>query len=612
MTLRKYCSLASVLLGVFVLGADTSDTAPAGTVPADTTSADTVAADTVLADTTPVDAAPADTAPADTVAADTVAADTAPADTTPKVLPTRSAGDPHPKAQCKCVAPKPLLAASAEIHGQKWNDLDGDGERDAGEPGLNGWVIELFDDRGALVATQTTADIDLDGSGTIDPETERGLYWFTGLDVKRLFGPESEMKSAGSPLFADVRRSIDKFNQDDKGSKLGSDDHKTPATADSDQKQTPKLDSVNQKPVVATSHNSTAATCGEDTCGEDTCGDEPCRYFSGKPLSEFTSITGWKPSEWCESLYKSANNGSWSSLLNGGVEATFLYARLDRATSSVAAFDDTDELVTGYSADVRDNDDLNGAPRVWLGGGNGCWGVVGRWWDYRAGDADFRLREPDIVGLNSSMRAYTADLEITRRWCKGCVTGGMSFGARHANLSSQTGVSLRSVIGHDDVFGVANTDREFEGSGLTFGIQATRPLNDLCRGMSLFSSVRGSYLWGDARSASSCGTSLVSNHTEIFATQADNNAFAATDNGGMLITEMQTGLEWKHKIKCTSAIAFFRLAAEWQQWIGDTVIATGAASTSLRTPGAIINTNADAGDQALDLLGLAVAAGITY
>ena len=75
---------------------------------------------------------------------------------------------------------------------------------------------------------------------------------------------------------------------------------------------------------------------------------------------------------------------------------------------------------------------------------------------------------------------------------------------------------------------------------------------------------------------------------------------------------MQTGLEWKHKIKCTSAIAFFRLAAEWQQWIGDTVIATGAASTSFRTPGAIINTNADAGDQALDLLGLAVAAGITY
>ena len=68
-----------------------------------------------------------------------------------------------------------------EIHGQKWNDLDGDGVRDVGEPGLNGWVIELYDDQDVLVATQVTADVDLDDNGQIDPETERGLYAFTGL-----------------------------------------------------------------------------------------------------------------------------------------------------------------------------------------------------------------------------------------------------------------------------------------------------------------------------------------------------------------------------------------------------------------------------------------------
>ncbi|MGD9856788.1 MAG: M36 family metallopeptidase, partial [Planctomycetaceae bacterium] len=69
----------------------------------------------------------------------------------------------------------------AEIHGQKWNDLDGDGLRDPGEPGLNGWVIELYDQVGGLVGSQVTADMDVDESGTIDPETERGLYWLTGL-----------------------------------------------------------------------------------------------------------------------------------------------------------------------------------------------------------------------------------------------------------------------------------------------------------------------------------------------------------------------------------------------------------------------------------------------
>ena len=28
-----------------------------------------------------------------------------------------------------------------EIHGTKWNDLDGDGSRDAGEPGLANWRV---------------------------------------------------------------------------------------------------------------------------------------------------------------------------------------------------------------------------------------------------------------------------------------------------------------------------------------------------------------------------------------------------------------------------------------------------------------------------------------
>ena len=61
------------------------------------------------------------------------------------------------------------------------NGLDGDGKRDAGEPGLKGWEVQLFDDQGGWVATQTTADIDLDGDGTINLETERGLYEFTNL-----------------------------------------------------------------------------------------------------------------------------------------------------------------------------------------------------------------------------------------------------------------------------------------------------------------------------------------------------------------------------------------------------------------------------------------------
>ncbi|WP_197524718.1 SdrD B-like domain-containing protein [Botrimarina hoheduenensis] len=95
----------------------------------------------------------------------------------------------------------------ATIQGRKWHDVNGDGVFDAGEPGLDNWVIELLDESGAVVASTHTFAIDLDGSGsdgidndgddnplsnlddgfTIDEAderftpNERGFYEFTGL-----------------------------------------------------------------------------------------------------------------------------------------------------------------------------------------------------------------------------------------------------------------------------------------------------------------------------------------------------------------------------------------------------------------------------------------------
>jgi len=69
-----------------------------------------------------------------------------------------------------------------EIHGQLFDDTDGDGERDPGEVGLDGWTIELVDlETGDVAATAVTESVDLDESGTIDPETESGLYAFADL-----------------------------------------------------------------------------------------------------------------------------------------------------------------------------------------------------------------------------------------------------------------------------------------------------------------------------------------------------------------------------------------------------------------------------------------------
>lgn len=51
----------------------------------------------------------------------------------------------------------------------------------ANEPWLNGWTFELLNDRGYVVATSVSADLDLNQNLTIEVEQERGWYVFDGL-----------------------------------------------------------------------------------------------------------------------------------------------------------------------------------------------------------------------------------------------------------------------------------------------------------------------------------------------------------------------------------------------------------------------------------------------
>ncbi len=51
----------------------------------------------------------------------------------------------------------------------------------ADEPWLNGWTFELLNERGFVVATTVSNDLDLNQNQTTEPETERGWYLFDGL-----------------------------------------------------------------------------------------------------------------------------------------------------------------------------------------------------------------------------------------------------------------------------------------------------------------------------------------------------------------------------------------------------------------------------------------------
>jgi hypothetical protein len=61
------------------------------------------------------------------------------------------------------------------IHGQAFRDTNGNGQRDADEPGLDGWTIQLFDEEGRAAGNTVTASADDESL------SEAGLYAFENL-----------------------------------------------------------------------------------------------------------------------------------------------------------------------------------------------------------------------------------------------------------------------------------------------------------------------------------------------------------------------------------------------------------------------------------------------
>jgi hypothetical protein len=74
-----------------------------------------------------------------------------------------------------------LVCSSATLSGSVFEDLDADGFRDVGEPGIDGWNVVLRATNGDVLAEQTTSSVDRDGDGAIDPVSEVGSYLFSEM-----------------------------------------------------------------------------------------------------------------------------------------------------------------------------------------------------------------------------------------------------------------------------------------------------------------------------------------------------------------------------------------------------------------------------------------------
>lgn len=102
-----------------------------------------------------------------------------------------------------------VAATGSTVQGRSFDDFNGDGRRQSGEPWMNGWMIQLLDRAGNIVQTQTTGDVDLNGDGSIDPETERGCYRFENLPegkwyLKQISQSGWRQTGAFDPLAVDV------------------------------------------------------------------------------------------------------------------------------------------------------------------------------------------------------------------------------------------------------------------------------------------------------------------------------------------------------------------------------------------------------------------------
>lgn len=70
------------------------------------------------------------------------------------------------------------------VQGQTYEDVNGNGVLDPGEPGLDGWNIQLVNldnglDNGQVVASQISSPMDMNMGGSL--VTEHGIYQFTGV-----------------------------------------------------------------------------------------------------------------------------------------------------------------------------------------------------------------------------------------------------------------------------------------------------------------------------------------------------------------------------------------------------------------------------------------------
>jgi hypothetical protein len=316
----------------------------------------------------------------------------------------------------------------------------------------------------------------------------------------------------------------------------------------------------------------------------------------------------------CSSLARGMRScGSCRTGLYAGVEATYLAPLYDESSATFSLTDVIAPATITTLADFGTAEELTGAPRIVLGyvGQRGI-GVQLRYWELNNATSRNNLPDPilgnqiQVLGGEDRFNAYTIDLELTKEFCRRGWDLLGTFGVRHGNIDHSRIERVTGFVNGDAFNLGAQTREDFHGTGLTFSLSGLKPISR-CHGLSFYSSLRGSTLWGPA------GTTAIT--TSTFSgpggVGGSNNGAIVTEDETMFIGELGAGLQWSRCVSSFQSRMFGRVGVEYQYW--GTSDAQAIAQSSSGTVGVSDGTvRAVGGEQSTNLIGLAVMTGFAW
>ncbi len=269
------------------------------------------------------------------------------------------------------------------------------------------------------------------------------------------------------------------------------------------------------------------------------------------------------------------------------VDATALSAKRDASVSDYAFFDNTTTF--GPLATTATSDQFTASPRLTLGKSS-CtgWGLQTTYWDFNSTNSHGFAGLPElapapgleILGQTAQTRAYTFDVELTKRLRSSNLMLTGTLGARYGMLRNTDSSSALGVSNAFDLYSSsAQTERSFHGTGLTYSLSGIR---QAVGPWALYTNGRLSNLFGS--NDASASTSILASGPSGFASAASTGNSSLNDT--LLIAETQAGVMWSQCLKRTGGRVFARAGFEYQYWRAPDAEASSISDAGLTGSGA--------------------------